>query len=120
MTAATAHPSPPEVTAEDRARHARIRADVAVRRPELNALGRAVRFGNFGVADAITTLKQAREADGVSLAELARRTGIDETHLTHLENAEAPDPTAATLTRYAEALGRRMVFAVSGPERTEV
>jgi transcriptional regulator with XRE-family HTH domain len=63
-------------------------------------------------------LREAREAENVSLAELEKRTGIRKSALSRLENSNAPNPTLATLQRYAEALGKRLAVSVddSGTE----
>jgi len=56
--------------------------------------------------------REAREAAGISLAELEQRTGIRKSVLSRLENSKAPNPTLATLQRYAEALGARVAFSL--------
>jgi ribosome-binding protein aMBF1 (putative translation factor) len=63
------------------------------------------------VQAAIATLKSAREAQGLSLADLHDRTGIERSALSRLENA-FPNLTVRTLERYAEAVGKRIVIQV--------
>jgi predicted transcriptional regulator len=53
----------------------------------------------------VKTLRSAREAANVSLSELEKRTGIRKSVLSRLENSKAPNPTLATLQRYASAIG---------------
>jgi DNA-binding Xre family transcriptional regulator len=60
----------------------------------------------------VRLLREARETAGVSLAELEQRTGIRKSVLSRLENSKAPNPTLATLQRYCEALGKRVVFSI--------
>jgi ribosome-binding protein aMBF1 (putative translation factor) len=60
----------------------------------------------------VRQFRDAREAAGISLAELEQRTGIRKSVLSRLENSRAPNPTLATLQRYAEALGARVVFSL--------
>jgi len=60
----------------------------------------------------VQQFREAREAAGVSLAELEQRTGIRKSVLSRLENSKAPNPTLATLQRYADALGARIVFSI--------
>lgn len=60
----------------------------------------------------VRQFREAREAAGVSLAELEQRTGIRESVLSRLENSKAPNPTLATLQRYADAIGARVVFSI--------
>ena len=71
----------------------------------IKARGRAV-FQRHGLArDMVARLKARRLQDGVSLAELATRTGIAKPNLSRLENNVRSSPTLETLHRYARALG---------------
>jgi len=53
-------------------------------------------------------LKKLRERAGLSLAEMAQRTGMDRSAISRLENGIVTNPTLATLDRYARALGKRI------------
>ena len=71
--------------------------------------------GDFGkpishavLLDVLMHLKSLRESAQLSLAEMARRTGMDRAALSRLENCAAPNPTFATVERYLSALGKRM------------
>jgi len=66
---------------------------------------------------AIMALKQAREAQGLSLADIRDRTGIERSALSRLEN-ETPNVTIRTLERYAEALGKRVVIEIAEAGQT--
>jgi len=57
-------------------------------------------------------LKAAREAKGLSLADLTERTGMDRSALSKLEVGQRPNPTLETLARYAEAVGKRLVVSL--------
>jgi uncharacterized protein YcbX len=63
------------------------------------------------VQAAIAALKSAREAQGLSLADIRDRTGIERSALSRLENA-FPNLTVRTLERYAEAVGKQIVIQV--------
>jgi DNA-binding XRE family transcriptional regulator len=52
----------------------------------------------------ISRLREYRESVGISLAEVARSSGIDQPALSRLENGRS-NPTIETLSRYAHALG---------------
>jgi DNA-binding phage protein len=56
----------------------------------------------------LVELRQARQARGLSLSEVSRRSGIDLASLSRLEAGKNPNPTFETLSRYAEALGLRL------------
>ena len=59
-------------------------------------------------------LRRARERAGLSLAEVTLRSGIDSPALSRLENGLNPNPTLATLARYAQALGKRIHWSLEG------
>ena len=61
---------------------------------------------------AVLRLKQLREEAGLSLADVAERTGIDRAAICRLENGQHQNPTIGTLNRYADALGKRLSFQV--------
>ncbi len=56
----------------------------------------------------IAALRAERERQGLSLADLAERTGMDRAAIHKLEIGLNSNPTHATLTRYASALGARI------------
>jgi ribosome-binding protein aMBF1 (putative translation factor) len=56
-------------------------------------------------------LKKEREASGLSLADVAERTGMDRAAISRLENGYQMNPTIDTLTRYAAALGKGIVWS---------
>lgn len=106
-----------QFTAEDRARHAAIREKFRDWHPspeELIASGEAVNFDLRGeyrqLRPLLEEMKRAREAAGLTLAEVSRRCGIDEPALSRLENGHNKNPTLDTLWRYAAALSRRLVL----------
>ena len=49
--------------------------------------------------DAMSSLKQQREAHGLSLGDIAERSGIDKSHLSKLENDPHANTTMTTRTR---------------------
>lgn len=118
--------------AEDRARHRAIR-DQFRAQPSLSELvssgeidretyDRAVWLQQAGpptvdpetLAEIGGALREARERAGLSLAEITSRSGIDAPALSRLENGLNPNPTLATLSRYAEALGKRIHWSLDG------
>lgn len=59
----------------------------------------------------IASLKAAREAAGLSMAEVSRMAGIDLAALSRIENGQNANPTLATIRRYLAAVGKSMVIA---------
>jgi DNA-binding XRE family transcriptional regulator len=112
----------PQWTAADRARHQATRRDFehCPSQEDLRATGDyegpIKRGAYFLVRLFVHELKQTREETGLTLAEVSKRTGIDQATLSRLENGRQPNPTVDTLWRYANALGRRLVLTHAAAE----
>jgi DNA-binding phage protein len=104
-------------TDEERERHARIREQVAEELPEIRQRARArlalLKKEGTPLRQVLAALRAERERQGLSLADINERTGIDRAALSRLENNEDANPTLSTLERYAEAVGRQMVVFLS-------
>jgi ribosome-binding protein aMBF1 (putative translation factor) len=64
----------------------------------------------------IRSLRQARESAGLSLEQVATRSGIDKAQLSRLENGRVADPRRSTLARYALAIGKRLAWSLKDLE----
>ena len=64
----------------------------------------------FDVQQALQSLKQERRQSGLSIGEVAKRSGLDRAVVSRLENGKQDNPTVATLMRYAAALGKRFLW----------
>jgi|SRR5215469_679964 hypothetical protein len=60
----------------------------------------------------ITALRAERERQGLSLADVARRSGMDRAAIHKLEIGLNKNPTYATLARYADSLGKRIEIVI--------
>jgi predicted transcriptional regulator len=82
---------------------------------EILAEGRRIKAAHnqvkVAVRDALKFLKAERQTQGLSLSDVEERTGIGRSALSRLENETEPNPTVVTLTRYAEALGKKLVVS---------
>jgi DNA-binding XRE family transcriptional regulator len=111
-------------TAVDRARHKVIREESAhcPTQQELEESGDyegPIKGGAyFAVKTVIHELKKARQATGLTLAAVAKHSGIDQATLSRLENGRQPNPTVDTLWRYAHAVGRHLVLTHGDPPAT--
>jgi transcriptional regulator with XRE-family HTH domain len=56
--------------------------------------------------EVMASLKTERERQGLTLAKVAKRTGIDQAALSKLETGRNGNPTLDTLYRIAQALGK--------------
>src|SRR5579871_3945771 len=106
-------------TPEDRARHQAIREKLQKERPTMEQLLASGEYVGpiplgvyFELRVALHDLKQAREAAGLSLADVAERSGIDKAALSRLENGVHDNPTVETLARYATALGKKLTWSL--------
>jgi ribosome-binding protein aMBF1 (putative translation factor) len=93
------------MTEEDRQRHAIIRREVEDQREELSTEALATKAERLALRDAVAMLKGAREKRGLSLDDVAQRSGLDAGELASLEAADYPNPTLGTLCRIATAIG---------------
>jgi DNA-binding phage protein len=64
---------------------------------------------------AVAKLRAERERQGLTLAEVAQRAGLDAELLSRLESGEAMNPNLATLSRFAHALGLTFQVHVCEP-----
>ncbi len=60
----------------------------------------------------MASLKKERERQGLTLADLSKRTGVDQAALSKLETGRHANPTLATLYRIALALGKAIACAL--------
>ncbi len=59
----------------------------------------------LALLSALAALKQERGRQGLSLAAVSERSGLDKAMLSRLENGKILNPTVATLWSYAGAIG---------------
>ena len=107
-------------TAGERARERALREKLQKERPSLEDLVRAgacdpdavMTMGMyFDVQRALQALKREREQCGLSIADVAERSGLDRAVVSRLENGKQDNPTVATLMRYAAAVGKRFLWS---------
>ena len=100
------------LTGDEKARMRSLRQQVESEKEDILRQGRQV-FAEYEqvLSQTIGDLKQARHAQGLSLQEVAERMGIDRSNVHRLERASG-NPTVATLARYAEAIGKRIVITL--------
>jgi transcriptional regulator with XRE-family HTH domain len=61
----------------------------------------------------LARFKAQRESQGLTLAEVAERMGIDPPALSRLQTGKTLNPTLATLHEWAEALGQKLDVELS-------
>lgn len=71
------------------------------------------------LAEAGCALKAARKVAHITLATVAKRSGIDQAALSRLENGVYDNPTISTLSRYAQAIGKSLVFKLADAAGSE-
>ena len=108
-----------EWTEEDRARHKAIREKFKDK-PTYEQLvasgevsGQPVQLGVYLTLGALLhEMRRIREEAGLSLTDVAERSGIDKGALSRLETGKQLNPTVDTLVRYATAVGKQLVLSL--------
>ena len=101
------------LTPEEAAKYKKIRAQVTEELPELIARHHERMATLDQLQELLLQLKAAREARGLSLADLTELTGMDRSAVSKLETGRRANPTVETLVRYAEAVGKRLVVSLA-------
>lgn len=101
------------LTAEEAAKYKAIRKQTAEELPDLIARHHERMATVEQLQELLLQLKDAREAKGLSLSDLAELTGMDRSALSKLETGQRANPTVETLERYAEAVGKRLVLSLT-------
>jgi DNA-binding phage protein len=106
-----------QLTAEERAKIQEARRLIGGEEAEIRHKARQYQQEHEAaqgtLREALHLLKRERERQGLSLADVESRSGIGRPNLSRLENEAEANPTVATLARYAEALGKKLVVALA-------
>src|SRR5439155_2628053 len=98
----------PKRTAQQRAEEEAIRRQYATN-PVRQQPAAAINQQSFAaILGLIARFKAARESQGLTLAEVAQRMGIDAPALSRLETGKMLNPTLGMLHKWAEALGQKL------------
>lgn len=98
----------PKRTAEQKAEEEAIRRQHAAN-PIRSVPAAAIKAESFAlILRLIGKLKAVRENQGLSLAEVAARMGVDAKTLEDMESGKALNPTLATVCKWAEAVGQKL------------
>ena len=108
-----------ERTPEQRRQLKEIRERFQRERPSLEQLlasgdaTEVVTQGEYlGLLALLAALKKHRESQGLSLADVSGRSGMDRAAISRLENGVYLNPTLDTLYRYAAAIGAEIGFTL--------
>ncbi len=101
------------LTPDEAAKYKKIRSQVAEELPDLVAHHHDRVAGLDQLDKLCAQLKAAREAKGLSLADVTELTGMDRSALSKLETGQRVNPTVETLVRYAKAVGKRVVVSLT-------
>jgi DNA-binding XRE family transcriptional regulator len=105
----------PKRTAEQQAEEEAIRCQHAAHPVRQRPAGAITRQSFTAILSLVARFKAARESQGLTLAEVAERMGIDPPALSRLETGKMLNPTLATLHKWAEALGQKLHVDLSSP-----
>jgi len=112
-----------QATVEEQERHKRIREQIQEELPDIKKraqqkLAEAMQHG-IAIQHAMSVLKAERVKKGLSLSAMKERTGIERSTLSRLENNEVANPTIDTLTRYADAVGKKVFVVFADADAVE-
>jgi DNA-binding XRE family transcriptional regulator len=103
----------PQRTAEERAEEEAIRRQHAANPIRQRPAGAIHRESLAATLTLVARFKAVREEQGLTLAQVAGRMGIDAPALSRLETGKVLNPTLATLHKWAEALGQKLEVGLS-------
>src|SRR5947209_16943805 len=103
--------SKPKRTAEQRAEEEAVRRQHAANPVRQRPAGVINRQSFAAILRLVARFKALRESQGLTLAEVSERMGIDPPALSRLETGKMLNPTLATLHKWAEALGQKLHLA---------
>jgi DNA-binding XRE family transcriptional regulator len=98
----------PKRTAEQRAEEEAIRRQHAANPIRERPAGAINQRDFAAILTLLARFKAVRERQGLTLADVAERMGIDPPALSRLETGKMLNPTVATLHKWAEALGQKL------------
>ena len=112
-----------QATVEEQERHKRIREQIQEELPDIKQrakqkLAEAMQRG-IAIQHTMAVLKSERVKKGLSLSDMKERTGIERSTLSRLENNAAANPTINTLTRYADAVGKKVFVVFADTDEIE-
>ena len=93
------------LTDDEKDRNRIVRQQIAEELPDIKRRGRQAKQ-RLLLKQLLKALRAERQEQGISLADLKQRTGIDRGTLSKMENDDDPNVTMNTLLRYAEAVGK--------------
>ena len=98
----------PKRTAEQRAEEEAVRRQHATNPVQQRPASALNRQSFTAILSLAARFKAVRESQGLTLAEVAERMGVDPPALSRLETGKMLNPTLATLHKWAEALGQNL------------
>jgi len=96
---------------DERRKYGEIRRQIAEELPEIKRRALAAK-PRILLKQVLHALKQERERQGLSLAAVNEKTGIDRGSLQKLEDDQDVEVTMNTLLRYAEAIGKTLLVQI--------
>ena len=104
----------------DRKKYQRMREEIEADKPRINAIAQRLQREHdealAELAQVVDRLREAREEQGLSLADVRDRSGLQRSAVCRLENDMGANPTLSTMMRFARAVGKRIVIKLIDDE----
>jgi len=101
-----------QLTTDEEARLNRALEVVDAEIQELLPAARQRRAAAVSLRETCRLLRNERQAQGLSLADISDRTGMSRTEVSRLETATNKNPTINSLQRIASALGKQLIVSL--------
>jgi ribosome-binding protein aMBF1 (putative translation factor) len=112
-----------EATPAEKEKYRKMREELEQEKPEIIEQARQWKAAHEEAIgqlhEAFRLLRDERQRQGLSLADLEQRTGMSRSALCRLETDLEANPTITTLQRYADALGKRLLIVVADAQAGE-
>lgn len=112
-----------ELTPEEKKRFEKALAETEAEKPWILEQARAWKAAHDAaigqLSEAFRLLRAERERQGLSLADMQERTGMQRSAICKLENELEGNPKIVTLQRYADALGKQLMVVVADKDESK-
>ncbi len=101
-----------KLTPKEATRYKKLRDRADAEAPDVRRQWRQYLAERIALADTFERLKEIREKQGKSLADMEELTGMDRSAISKLENGRRENFSIETMLRYADAVGAKLELTI--------